>query len=665
MNKLFSVVFLSLCLLTVSSFAQNGHTNANGDVLFTIGNDPVTSQEFLNVYKKNSMGKEVDMSESALRDYLNLYVNFRLKVKEAKTMQLDTAASVKSELTNYRSQLAKNYLTDTAKIGQLTREAYNRMQKEVQVQHILVRVDQNASAADSMAAWKKINAIRALVAKGKDFAQVARDSSEDQSAKENGGNLGYITAMQVVYPVENAAYNTPVGKVSAPFRTRFGYHILKVNDVRPSRGTVQVAHIFIKTPQKEDDPGHATAKSKVDDLYAQLMAGGNFDEMVKQHSDDKTTAGEGGKLAPFSTGKMVPEFEEAAFALSKPGDISKPVKTKFGYHIIKLVERTPLAPFKEMQDQLRRQVEKDPRAEEARASFIARLRQDYNMQVNQAAKAEFAGKIDSSLLKGLWTAEAVEGMNNNLVTLTDNKHVHGTRSFTQREFAEFIEKNQRKFMNAGDKDMMIGKMFDQFVENSLIAFEEERLASKYPAFRDLMGEYNDGILLFELTDRKVWSKAVKDTAGLKAFYETAKENYMSDEKARVTVYNAADQTVLETVNKYRAKNWADDKILSKVSKKNKSALSVDYMTVERGKGHEIEQAGWAAGKTLVTKQDDGRVRQMVITGIDAPSPKPLEEVRGYIVADYQEKLEREWIQSLREKYPVKVNEPVLMAMVQK
>ena len=486
MNKLTKVVLLFATLLfTVRiATAQDGSSN---QTLFTIGNESVTTNEFLNVYRKNSMGKEVDMSESALRDYLNLYINFRLKVKEAKNMKLDTATSVKNELTNYRSQLAKNYLTDKDKIDALTQEAYNRMQKEVKVQHVLVRVDPNASAADTLAAYKKITAIRNLIMKGKDFAQVAKDSSEDQSAKENGGDLGYITAMQVVYPFESAAFNTPVGKVSMPFRTRFGYHIVKVNDQRANRGTVQVAHIFIKTPSKEDDPGTAGAKAKADDIYDQLVKGGNFEELAKQYSDDKTTANEGGKLAPFGTGKMVGEFEEAAFALNKPGDFSKPVKTKYGYHIIKLIERTPLAPYETMKDQLRKQVEKDARSDEARSSFIAKLRKDYNLTVNQAAKSEMISKLDSSLLKGLWEAKSVESMNNNLITLTDKQYVPGTRSFTQREFAEFIEKNQRKYMNAGDKEMMANKMFDQFLENSLISFEEERLASKYPAFRDLMG----------------------------------------------------------------------------------------------------------------------------------------------------------------------------------
>jgi len=203
------------------------------------------------------------------------------------------------------------------------------------------------------------------------------------------------------------------------------------------------------------------------------------------------------------------------------------------------------------------------------------------------------------------------------------------------------------------------------VENSLMTFEEERLATKYAPFRDLMNEYNDGILLFELTDQKVWSKAVKDTVGLKAFYETDKKNYMSEEKARVTTYTAADQATLDAANKLRAKNTGDDKILAKINKKKKDALTAEYTTVEKGKGSEVEQAGWAVGKTYMTKTDDGKVREMIITEILPPAPKPLEEVRGYIVADYQEKLEKEWIQSLREKYPVKVNEPVLMGLVKK
>lgn len=654
---------LVLSLLWHTSQSQEFQSPTN-DVLFSIGNENITSQEFLNVYRKNNMGKEVDMSEAALRDYLNLYINFRLKVKEAKNLKLDTTPTVRNELSNYRSQLAKGYLTDKEKIDQLTREAYDRMQKEIKVQHILVRVDPNASAADTLQAYRKAMRLRDRAMKG-DFGTVARDSSEDTSAKENNGELGYITAMQVVYPFETAAYNTPVGKISQPVKTRFGYHIIKVLDSRANRGTVQVAHIFSKIPQRGSEEDKAAARKKIDDVYTRLQSGESFEDLAAQYSDDKTTSSDGGKLAAFSTGKMVAEFEEAAFNLKKPGDYTKPIQTKYGFHIIKLIERKPLQPYDEMKDQLRKQIEKDQRAEVARTTFINKLKREYNIQVNQNAKAELWSKIDSSVVKGLWSDSAALSLQNNLITLTDNTYNPGTRSFTQRDFARFVLQNQRKYLGSPDKDMMLNKMFDQFTENSIIAFEEDRLGAKYPAFRELMNEYNDGILLFELTDQKVWSKAVKDTAGLKAFYETVKGNYMSDQKARVTIYSAADQSVLEAATKMRARGTGDDKILAKLNKKKNDALKVEYITVERGKGAEVEQAGWAVGKSYVTKTDEGRIRQSLITEILQPSPKPLEEVRGYVVADYQEKLEKEWIQELRSKYPVKMNELVLMGMIKK
>lgn len=645
------ILILSLLFL---AFASQGQSLP----LFSIGNKNVSAEEFLNVYKKNNMGKDPDMSESALNDYLNLYINFRLKVQEAYDLRVDTIANVKNELLTYRSQLAKGYLTDKDKIEQLTQEAYNRMKSEVRVMHILVACDPNAAPEDTLAAYQKITRLRNMILKGKDFAKVAADSSDDKSAKDNGGDIGYITSMQVVYPFETAAYTTPVGKISQPFRTRFGYHIIKVLDVRPNRGTATVAHIFVKVSKNATDEEKQKAKNKIDDIYAKLQSGESFEQLARDYSEDKTTSAEGGKLAPFGTGKMVPEFEDAAFALTTPGSYSKPVQTKFGWHIIKLIEKKPIEPYDAIKETLKKQVEKDARAEEAKVSLIAKLKKEYNYTEHKDAINELMNAIDSNLVKGLWSAESVVDMKKPVLTFTDIKWVPGTKNVLQSDLAAYIEKVQRKNL-AKDKQVMFNNIFKQFAESQLLLFEEERLAAKYPAFRDLMNEYNDGILLFELTDQKVWTKAVKDTTGLNAFYQTVKQNYMSNEKAKVTTYTCANQQIADAVMAAINKGVPDNKILAKMNKKNANNLKIDYTIVEKGKGSEMEMLGWETGKNYLLKPDNGGVRIMRITEKLAPAPRPIEEVRGYVVADYQEKLEKAWIQSLREKYPVKINYDVL------
>ncbi len=649
MNQLLRIAFLLLITATISNciLAQSG-------TLFSIGKQNISSADFLSVYKKNNMGKVPDMSESALSDYLQLYINFRLKVQEAYDMRVDTIPNVKNELITYRSQLAKGYLTDKDKIEQLTLEAYNRMKSEVRVMHILISCDPNASPADSLNAFQKINRLRNMILKGKDFAKVAADSSDDKSAKDNGGDIGYISSLQVVYPFENAAYNTSLGKISPAFRTRFGYHIVKVLDVRPNRGTITVEHIFVKLSKTAGDDEKIKAKSKIDDVYAKLQAGDSFEQLARDYSEDKTTSADGGKLAPFSTGKMVPEFEDAAFALNNTGSYTKPVQTKFGWHIIKLVEKKPLQSYDELKESLKKQVEKDQRAEYAKTSFIANLKNEYNFTEHKDALNELLIAIDSNLVKGLWTAESVSKLNKPVITLTDNKWVPATRNILQSDLATTLERVQRKNLSK-DKETMFNNIYKQFVEAQLFLFEEERLSAKFPAFRDLMTEYNDGILLFELTDQKVWTRAVKDTVGLAQYYETVKQNYMSNEKAKVTSYTCANQQIADLVQASIAKGFTDAKILSKANKKNANNLKIDYTIVEKGKGSEIESMGWDTGKNYLLKPDNGGIRILRITEKLAPSPRPIEEVRGYVVADYQEKLEKAWVQALREKYPVKVN----------
>ena len=655
---------LSSIILLLAFYMQAGAQTTKP--LFTVGNENIGVDEFLNVYKKNNMGKEIDYSENAVRDYLNLYINFREKVKEARDMKMDTSTSVNNELSTYRSTLAKSYLIDKEVTDLLVNEAYNRLGKEVHVEHILVKCDQNAAPADTLKAYLKAMTIYNLLVKGKDFNKMAKDSSGDPSAKDNGGDLGYITALQVVYPFENAAYNTPVGKMSKPIRTRFGYHIVKVLDVRTSRGTIQVEHIFVKLTKSATHDDSLKAKSKIDQIYQRLTEGESFEDIAKAESEDKTSSGEGGKLPAFGTGKMVPDFENAAFALKNVGDYSKPILSKYGWHIIKLIDKVQTPSLDAYRETLRKQVEKDSRSEVAKTSYINKAKIKFNFSENNASKTELFSKMDSSLMKGLWKADQAAGLNKVLFSLTDNNLKPEVKNYTQADLADFIEKNQRKNMMPNDRAIMFGKMYNSFVENSLISFQEQRLDREYPAFADLMKEYMDGILLFELTDQKVWSKAVKDTTGLRSFYAATKEKYPDEEKISIKTYNLKDGASSAAFNKLLAKGMDDNAIKLKLNKKDSTAFSFETNTYKRSQ-FENENSGleWKIGSSKTNNGDNGAVEILKVINLMPVMPKPLEEARGYVVADFQEKLEKDWIQSLREKYPVHINEDVLSSIIKK
>lgn len=651
---------LAVLLLLTLSYFVNAQAPAN-PTLFTIGNEKVSKDEFVKVYQKTNVSGEADFSEKSLRDYLDLYVNFRLKVKQARDMKLDTTSAVLNEFKTYRSKLTPSYMYDTAVI----RQAYNRMQTDIHVEHILLKVDPNASPADTLKAFKKITEWRKqILAKKKDFNTLAADSSTDPTAKDNKGDLGWITAMQVIYPFETAAYNTKPGTISNPVRTRFGYHLIKVVETRPSRGTITAAHLFIKVPANATDEDKQKAKQKIDSIYGLVKNGGNWDELVKEYSQDKTSSANGGKLAAFGTGQMVPEFEEAAYALKNPGDISQPVKTKFGWHIIKLVEKKPMGTYDQTKDDIRKKIETGTWSDYAKQSFVNKLKKDYKFSEIPGSKGEVRAKMDSSLLKGNWNDSLCKNMITPLFVLADAAYIGQMKPFPEKDFADYIEKNQRKFMNQGGIDNMFNKMYDQFVAVSITGFEDVRLESKYPAFRDLMDEYMNGILLFDLASDKVWTKAVEDTVGLKAFYEEHKNNYMGQERAQVTTYTAKNQEVADQLAKYLEKNTSNADILAKLNKKTKDNVVISTDEFEKGKGTEIEKLGWEAGKSYTVKSDSS-IRILKVEKILPPAPKPLNEVKGYVVADYQESLEKNWIADLRQKYPVSINEQVFQSIVKK
>ncbi len=635
-------------------------TSCLAQTLFTYGNQSVSKDEFLRVYKKNSINKKPDMSEKELRGYLDLYTLFRMKVAEANKQQLDTVASIDRELSNYRKQLAKNYLTDEKITNQLIREAYDRLKENVKVAHILISCP---PASDTVAPRKTIDSIYNVVKSGKaTFESMAMAFSADKGSAVNGGDIGYITSLVSIYPFENAAYNTRVGKVSEPFKTQFGYHILKVLDRRDDMGKVEVAQILIRISKSEGEAGEKVAEKRADSVLKMLKKGASFSDMVAKYSDDKFSVKDDGVLKPFRTGKMVPAFEEAAFALKKPGEISKPIKTEYGLHIIKLIKKYPIEPFDSLYSELKHKVENDSRAQIAKDIFYEKVKSDNGFKEHRDNYLAVYNKLiaipDTGVNANSIMVDDFRNMNNTLFELSGKK-------YTQSDFVAFLFSLTRGKLN-GPKNAVVRDAYDLYVNKVVTDFKEHRLVEENPEFKTLMDEYRDGIMLFELMDRNVWSKAAKDSVGLEKFFNAHKDKYMWEAGFDGAVYKFKSKAAYDTgMIMIRQDKFTEEEIAKAVNSQGRQgAVTVQRGRYEFSKFHDATKKELSADKIKVIQADAENYTVIVAKEVFAgPEHKTLEEAKGYVVAEYQDYLEKEWNKKMRSTYPVKVNEKVFMSMV--
>lgn len=648
-------------------FVQTIFAQSSSDpVLMTIAGEKITKSEFLNVYyKNNTKGSAID--KKSLDEYLELFINYKLKVMEASELKLDTSASFKTELAGYRKQLAQPYLVDKDVSDLLLKEAYDRMKFDIRASHILIKLDQNALPKDTLIAYQKIMNIRKRIIKGENFGIVAAQTSDDPSARDqeatkdrpavkgNKGDLGFFSVLDMVYPFETAAYNTKVGDVSMPVRTSFGYHLIKVVDKRPAMGKVQVAHIFVAVAKTATADDSLKAKGKIEEINAKVLKGENFEELAKQFSEDKGSGAKGGVLPWFGSNRMVPEFIIAVSSLPKKGDISAPVNTPYGWHIIKLIDRKEIGSFDDVKSDLKVRISKDIRSSKSKDAIVNKIKTENNFKLFADTKADFYKVVDDSIFQNKWKLSRAKDLQKTMFLI-------GNKNYSQQDFASYLVANQ-SFRTKEAIEPFVNTMFDQYVDASCIAFEDANLEAKYPEFNAVMKEYRDGILLFELTDKKVWSKAVKDSTGLQAFYDKNKENYKWGERLDATVYTCANQAIADQtktlVKKAIKKGYNnDEEILSTINKESQLNLQVESGKFLKGDNKIIDGITWVAGISADIKSDKSVVFVNVHKKLD-PMPKSLSEARGLITADYQTYLEKEWMTNLKKKYTVAVNQDVL------
>ncbi|MDD2634302.1 MAG: peptidylprolyl isomerase [Bacteroidales bacterium] len=651
--KDFLIGLFALCLLT-PALAQE-------KVLLEIDNEKVTAEEFLHIYKKNNTDVDA-MSYEAMKEYMDLFVNFKLKVHEAQVLGLDTTRAFKQELSGYRSQLAQPYLTDKKVEEELIEEAYERMQYDVSVSHILIKTDANANPDDTLKAWNEINQVYDKLKNGEDFVNLARKHSQDESITYNDGNLGYRTVFGLVYEFETFMYETNVGEFSKPFRTRFGYHILKVNDKRPAKGTYKVAHIMMVVPQGSGSNLDKKAKEDLLELKREIENGADFAEIAKEHSQDRRTAEKGGELGWISVGgKMIKEFENAVFKLEKTGDLSEILKTNYGYHLIKLLEIQPIKPFDQVKHDIKSKISNTARTSRSRESVIKTLKAEYNaLEYRENLKPVYKIVTDS-IFEGTWQFDENMDLSAKLLSFAD-------KTYTQKDFLNYLLKFNRK-QNPQNLNVFIDQAFDNFVNKMIMMYEEEILEDKYPAFRYLIKEYHDGILLFELTDKTVWSKAITDTTGLESFYNKNKEKYYWSYRYKINQYQVKDEKTLNKLAKYISKSWSEDKMFAKLNKKDTSAVVlVKNELCEKGAKLKVDKL--LLSNNIEEKEGNIKiikdVENLSLTSIKvvAPQIKTLSEARGVITADYQNLLEKQWIDDLNTKYKIVIHDDVLKGIAE-
>ena len=618
--------------------------------VLTIDSQNISLEEFKNVFYKNNNNTE--LTKEYLDEYMQLFVNFKLKVKEADELGLDTIAAFISELDGYRIQLAKPYLKNKEFDENMLTEAYDRMKQDIKASHILISVDEKATTQQEKEAYDKVLAIRSsILANTISFAAAAKKNSDDKSALTNDGDLSYFTAFMMVYDFESAAYSTEIGEISMPVKTKYGYHIIKVTDKRKASGEVKVAHIMFKSGQGSDDKKLNEAKDNINKIAELLKNGDDFSDVAERFSEDRSTAVKGGSLPAFGVGKMVSEFESVAFGLKEVGDISVPFRTEYGWHIITLLERKGIPSFEEVKAELKRKIESDSRGELSKEALFAKLHKTYKVVNNPKVYTAFRMKTANTIASG--TLSPLSENNAKLVTING-------KIITVSSFVNYILFNQR----VGND---IDEMYLAFVNQELLAYEESQLETKYPEYKALLQEYREGILLFDLTNTKVWTKAVEDTVGLQNFFTANNSNYRWENRVDASVYSCIDLAtairVKRAIYKKHRGNITDAEILTETNTDAPLSLQINTKKFVKGENEYVDAVDWELGIASDIKTNDGSYIIVDIHEVLASGLKELNETRGKVISDYQNALELEWIASLQEKYKVSINNEVLYTLI--
>lgn len=660
MNRI-KILALVFAMLPMVVSAQSWKSKT----MMTIGDRDITAGEFMGIYEKNNVMGEV-LDKKTVDEYLDLFVDFKLKVIEAESLGMDTITKFKKEFKSYRTQLAKPYFSNDEINEKLMEEAYERMHWDINAAHILVKCDAHAVPADTLKAYQKAMKIRERIIKGEDFNAVAMEVSDDPSARDmkeipgkrramkgNGGELGYFSAFDMVYPFESGAYNTKEGEISMPVRSSFGYHIIKVNSKTPACGIVNAAHIFLQVDENDPTKTDSLVAEKARNVYKEIEADGkNWNVVVNKYTDDRGTVVNNGKLSPFRVSQIVPEFITVVKSL-QPREFSEPVKTNYGYHIIRLISCNGVKDYAEEKENIKKRVEKDMRAGVSEEIVMKRLMKDNKFKENVKVKDAFIASIDSTLTQGAYVVSPAVDVNKVIFKIGKDK-------YTVQNFIDYIVDNQRSepFLQPAE---LAYDFYADFVKESVFNYEDTHLETKYPEFELLVNEYHDGILLFDLMEKEVWNKAVKDTTGIQNYYEEHKDEYVWGDRVNAIVITTMKPELVDTLNIIVNQDLAFDSVRAIVKGDSKfNNVSVKRLFFQKGDNVDVDAMPWETGKVAVVPSTvDKTTKIYKILEVRQPEPKTFKETKGVVTSAYQAQMEKEWMKMLRGKYSVTVNEKVL------
>jgi peptidyl-prolyl cis-trans isomerase SurA len=627
------------------------------------GKDTVQKSDFEYVYQKNNGGWDAVKShtQAQYKEYLALYINFKRKVLEAEANGLQNADAFKTEFEGYRKQLAQPYLVDKSSQEELVHQAYDRSKEIVAAAHILIGVGPDAPAEDTLKAYQKIMAIRdSIITGGKDFGAMAQRHSTDPSAKTNKGDLGYFSVFDMVYPFESGAYNTKVGDVSKPVRSTFGYHLVKVYDRVPNAGKKTSAHIVIRVGAQYTAKTDEQAKTMISEIQQKLKAGGDWNELCEKYSDDPNTAKKGGSLGQ---GRLIPEMETVKRNLGA-GEVSAPFVTSFGHHILKVTEVEPVKSFEESAAELKTRIARDARSTLSRERLIARVKKDYAFQQFADGVAKLVKQIDDEGASGVYTKgffRPTDSLHKGLYDLpvfTIGKDSE-KKTGTVKNYLDWYVTLHKGFEGATTQQVT-DKLLPMYIEQEMLNYEEQQLPKKYRDYRELLKEYRDGILLFTLTEDKVWRKAVEDTVGLKKYYNDNQSKFTAGERVVVTEYISEKRPVIEEVQKLLASGKTEKEIDTEVNKSSALNIRIRTQNYEKGKA---EQEAVMFGKQPGFRSEileGGRTFRILVLQENLPAgQKSFDDAKSECITQYQNYLEAEWLKELESKYPVEVKTKVL------
>lgn len=634
-----------LSALTVIIFSAFFSLNAQEkQVLFTVEDTPVYASEFERVYKKN-LELVKDESQKDIDNYLDLFIKYKLKVADAKALGLDQKPSYLRELEGYKKQLSANFLSNNEVTETLVKEAYERLKHEINARHILVKIDKNAPEDQQKLAKEEIKKLRNRVIE-EGFEAVKKDIHNGRTlfAEE----LGYFTAFRMVYNFETAAYNTTVGEWSLPFQTQFGYHIVQVKDKRENRGEITVAHIMLSDKETNTE----SAEERINDIYKRIKQGENFEALAKQFSEDKSSSNKGGRLNTFSSGQLSSEiFEDKAFALEEIGEITAPFKSEFGYHIIKLIDKKGLSSFKEMEDKLKSKVKNDSRSVVINNSRFKKLKEKYKVKDNPEALAYFTSILNEDYYQRSWnTPENFEG-SKLLFTINDQK-------VTYKDFADFLYNTQRRRQARQPFDKLVASNYKDFLESKLTQYQEDYLEFENEEYAQILNEYRDGLLLFDLMESKVWNAAREDSTGLENYYKQHKNKYFFDTRADAIIGSSASKKAIKKVAKMLKKNKSIEAIKKQIN--SDKAIKVSFIKDTVTTSHQAlpKDFSMQKGVSKIFKHNDA-YSVVKINAVLPKTQKTFEEAKGKVISDFQEYKEQLWLDELSKKYKVNVNQDVL------